>query len=450
MSVRRDLKPARKIGGTVHVPGDKSIAHRAALLSILAEQPLEVTNFPNSADCNSSLKAAEAFGVNVERSDSGRMTLWPPTKLELEPDTLIDCGNSGTTTRLLAGLVSGTDRSVILSGDESLSARPMKRIVEPLTAMGAELIASDGHLPLTVRGRKLLPFEYRLPVPSAQVKSALLLAGVAAGCSVTVWEDQITRDHTELMLQHLGAEISMREIKAILQADPKDPRKKQRVMPEPFKKEVVLGSRVSVNGGDIDIPGDISTAAFFLAAAAISGHEVTVEGVGLNPTRTAFLDYLQAVGCKVEIANRVTVSGEPRGDVKVTGGPLKGRKISGETTVGLIDEIPIVAVMAAFAEGETIIRDAAELRVKESDRLEAIAHNLTAMSVSCGVLGDGLIIEGKAEPSGADFETFGDHRIAMAFSIAALSAVGPSSIDDASVVDVSCPGFYELLSQIAR
>lgn len=448
--MKRDLKPARNIGGTISVPGDKSIAHRVALMSILSTGTIEVRGFPNNADCGASLRAAEAFGVSVEKTDDGLIRLQPVEVPSIESDTIVDCGNSGTTTRLLAGLVSGTDQSVILSGDESLSVRPMKRIVDPLTNMGAELFDTEGHLPMTVRGKKLLPFEYHMPVASAQVKSALLLAGLASGCSVTIREDVITRDHTELMLSHLGAKLEAREIKAVIEPDPVDPRKKRRVMPESFRKEIVLGARSQLTGGAIDIPGDISTAAFFFALAALSGRSVTVTGVGLNPTRTAFLGYLKAIGCKVEIDNRLNLNGEVRGDVTVTGGVLKARKIAGEMTVGLIDEIPIVAVIAAFAEGETVIRDAAELRVKESDRLEAVAHNLRAMNVSCGVLEDGLIIEGKKEPSGADFVSFGDHRIAMAFAIAAQVAVGPSTIDNPEVVDVSCPQFFELLGQIAQ
>lgn len=448
--MKRELKPARRTGGTVTVPGDKSIAHRAALLSLLAHGPITVRNFPGNADCRSSLNAARTLGVVIEKAGENALSLVPPPRIKSEPDTIVDCGNSGTTARLLAGLIAGTDRRVILSGDESLSRRPMTRIVEPLNAMGAEVADTEGHLPLVVQGRKLLPFEYRLPVASAQVKSAVLLAGLASGCSVTIQEDVLTRDHTELMLSHLGAKIEVREVTPVLQPDPVDPRKRRRVMPEAFRREIRLTSGSRLSGGEIDVPGDISTASFFFAAAALSGGKITVEQVGLNPTRTAFLEHLKAVGCTVDIANRVMANHEPRGDVTVTGGELKSRKVAGETTVGLIDEIPIVAILAAFAKGETIIRDAAELKVKESDRLEAIASNLGAMAVSCGVLEDGLIIEGRKDPSGADFQAFGDHRIAMAFSVAALAAVGPSTIDNADVVDVSCPGFYDLLKQIAR
>jgi len=303
---------------------------------------------------------------------------------------------------------------------------------------------------MRIRGNKLLPFEYRMPVASAQVKSSLLLAGLASGCSVTIREDTITRDHTELMIEELGGEINVRLIKAVLVDDPNDPRKRIMQMQEPFKKEIVLSSKTKISGGEIDIPGDISTAAFFMAAAAISGKSITINNLGLNKTRTAFFDYLKAIGSEINIENRQTVSGESRGDVTVTGGLLKPRKISGETTVGLIDEIPIVSVIAAFTPGTTIIRDAAELKIKESDRLTATAENLKRMGIKCGLLEDGLAIEGGRDLSGADFVSYGDHRIAMAFSIASLFLVGPSTIDDETCVDISCPEFYDLLDKIAQ
>jgi 3-phosphoshikimate 1-carboxyvinyltransferase len=446
--VKRDLSPVRISGGTIVVPGDKSIAHRAALLSILAREPIIVRNFPDNTDCKHSLMAAQALGVQVRTEADGSLVLTPPVEPGIATDTIIDCGNSGTTARLLAGLVSGTGLSVILSGDESLSKRPMQRIVTPLLAMGAELFATDGHLPLKVAGKKLLPYEYRLPVPSAQVKSAILLAGIASGCSVQLREDTITRDHTELMIAELGGEISVREIKPMLVEDPVDPRKKKRVVAEDFKKEILLGSKCTLHGGHIDIPGDFSTAAFLLMVGAISGHPVTVENVGLNPTRTTFLDHLRAIGCSVSVENRTVLSGEARGTITVSGGTLRARKVSGDQTVQMIDEIPAISILAAFAEGTSVIRDAAELRFKESDRIAALAANLERMGVSCGVLEDGLVIEGRRDLSGADFQSFGDHRIAMACSVAALFAVGPSSIDNADVVDVSCPGFFELLDRL--
>jgi len=332
--MKRQIQPVRKIGGVLRVPGDKSIAHRAAILSLLARGPITIRGFPDGADCQSSLAAVQRLGVTVDHSGSD-VILTPPQRLEVEPDTIIDCGNSGTTARLLAGLLAGSDASVILSGDESLSSRPMKRIVDPLTAMGAELIDDEGHLPLKVRGRKLLPFEYRMPVASAQVKSALLLAGLASGCSVTVREPEVTRDHTELMIQEIGEGVSVRKIKPVLVEDEIDPRKRRMTMPEDFRREISIRAGATVGGGEIDIPGDISTAAFFFAAAALAGATVTVEQVGLNRTRTSFLDYLKLIDCDVKISDKTTVSGELRGTVSVTGKRLRARKVSGETTVAL-------------------------------------------------------------------------------------------------------------------
>jgi len=445
--MRRPLRPVRKVEGTIRVPGDKSIAHRAALISLLSEGPITVEGFPANEDCRSSLHAVEALGVKVERRDA--VLNLTPSGEPFPADVIVDCGNSGTTARLLSGIIAGTEAEVTLDGDESLRQRPMKRIIEPLTTMGARLYSDGGKLPMRIQGSRLTPFEYRLPVSSAQVKSALLLAGLASSSEVVIREDRLTRDHTERMIDHLGEGVSTRDVKPVLVPDPVDPRKKKMVREESFVREISLSDKAVVHGGHIDIPGDLSTAAFFLAAAAISGRSVTVENLGLNPTRTAFIDHLRAIGCKVEVSGKATVSGEPRGSVRVTGGPLRARKVSGAQSVGLIDEIPIVSVMAAFAQGTTIIRDASELRVKESDRLEATAHNLRLMGVKCGLLEDGLAIESQSELNGADFASFGDHRIAMAFSIAAMFCVGPSSIDNDTVVGISCPEFYDLLQQIA-
>ncbi len=446
----KKLQPVKNIGGTITVPGDKSIGHRTALLSLLAKEPVTVLNYPSGQDCQSSLKAVQALGVKIDKLDDNKLVLSPPEQIIADPELLIDCGNSGTTTRLLSGIIAGLPIEVTLSGDESLQSRPMKRIIDPLTEMGAELFSEEGHLPMRIVGKNLLPFEYRMPVASAQVKSSLLLAGLASGCSVVIREETITRDHTELMIEELGGRITVRNIRAVLVEDPNDPRKRTMQMPEPFKKEITLSSKSSLKGGEIDIPGDISTASFFMAAAAISGNSITIGNLGLNKTRTAFIDYQKSIGAEVVIENRQVISGEPRGSVTVTGGKLKARKISGATSVGLIDELPIVAVIAAFASGTTVIRDAAELKVKESDRLAATAENLKRMGIKCGLLEDGLAIEGKQDLSGADFVAYGDHRIAMAFSIASLFLIGPSTIDDESCVDISCPEFYDLLDKITK
>ena len=446
--MKRELQPSRKFGGELTVPGDKSIAHRAALISILSQGPVQIANFPANDDCARSLDAARAFGVEVEKSDQG-LTLTPPDAILIEPGTVIDCGNSGTTARLLSGIAAGMDVEVVLTGDESLRARPMKRIIDPLTAMGASIESENGAMPLRIKGKKLLPFEYRLPISSAQVKSAVLLAGLASRCTVKVQEETLTRDHTEKMVGAIGEGIAVRDITAVKIPDPNDPRKQRLEMPEDFKRETALTSQSRIIGGQIDIPGDLSTAAFFFAGAAISKTVVTIENLGINPTRTGFLDHLKAVGCSVEIDDKKEISGELRATVTVSGAPLKARKIAGETTVRLIDELPIVAVMAAFADGTTVIRDAGELRVKESDRIVAVAANLRKMGVKCGILEDGLAIEGAKERTPADFEAFGDHRIAMAFAIAAHFLDGPSTLDDDTVVAVSCREFFDLLAAIS-
>ena len=445
----RTLKPTKEIKGSITVPGDKSIAHRAVLISLLSHQPIEILNFPDNTDCLASLNAVQTLGVQVEHQGE-RVVLQPTASISVPPETIIDCANSGTTARLLAGIIAGLDLEVTLAGDESLQSRPMQRIVDPLTSMGAEFFTDNGHLPMRIRGHKLLPFEYTLPVASAQVKSAIMLAGLASGCSVTVRETVLTRDHTEIMLEAIGEGITQRKINPVPVPDPIDPRRKRMQMPEPFKKEISLSAQANVNGGTLDIPGDFSTAAYFFAAAGIGRGTVEVCKVGLNPTRTAFLDYLKACGCTVSIANKTVVSGETRGDVTVTGAKLSSRKIAAENTVNLIDELPLLAVVAAFADGTTLIRDAAELKLKESDRLASVSENLTRMGVKHGLLEDGLAIEGGRDFSGADFKSCGDHRIAMAFSVASLFLIGPSSIDDEDIVRVSCPNFYELLDEIAR
>lgn len=445
--MKRQIQPVREIGGTISVPGDKSISHRAVLFSLLSEGPIRISNFAGNADCYTSLDAVKKLGVIVEK-DGEEFILTPPEQFTVEPETIIDCGNSGTTARLLSGLLAGLSHRVILTGDASLSRRPMKRVIDPLSKMGAELLSDEGTLPLTVIGKKLLPFEYQMEVPSAQVKSALLLAGIASGCTTAVRELQLSRDHTELMVDAIGEGITTNEIKPVLQQDERDPRKKKMVMPEKYKKEIIVGPNTKIKGGEIDVPGDFSTAAFFMAVAAISKQTVTIANVGLNPTRTGFITHLKNIGCKVIVSDRQQISGELRGTVTVTGASLKARKVSGEAIVGMIDELPLVAVLGAFADGTTIIRDAEELRVKESDRLSATVENLQKMGVNCGLLEDGLAVEGKTDLSGADFVSHGDHRIAMAFSVAALFLDGPSSIDDDSVVGISCPEFYEILESI--
>ena len=441
------------LSGKFSLPGDKSISHRALMLSAMTIGESKISGLLESADVFATAAAMRAYGANVERGGDGvwRVSGLGPGGL-LEPDGPIDFGNAGTGVRLTMGIAAAHPFASTFIGDASLSRRPMDRVLDPLRQMGADVIARSGdRLPLSLRGAEpMAPITYRVPIASAQVKSALLLAGLASHCSVIIRENSFTRDHTERMLAEIGEGIETRKIKPVAVDDQHDPRKKKMVMPEPFKYEARLSARASVKGGEINIPGDISTASFFMAAAAITGGTLTIENVGLNPTRTAFIDHLKAIGCEVNIFDKKTITGEPRGTVTVSGSKLKPRKISGDTTVGLIDEIPLVAILAAFTEGTTVIRDAAELKVKESNRLEAIHHNLNLAGAKYGLLDDGLAIEGGRELSGADFVGFADHRIVMAFSIAALSLAGPSTIDDDSPASVSCPGFYDILEQIIK
>ncbi len=446
----KTLKPHRKIQGALTLPGDKSISHRAALLSLLCGESLRILNFSDGEDCAASLKAVQTLGCTVESSSKRSLTITPPQSAPKD-SVKIDCGNSGTTARLLAGILSGLDIPAEIVGDESLSKRPMKRVIDPLRELGASFAESAETLPLHIKGGAHGSLNYRMPVASAQVKSSILFAACAGGGEVAVIEDVRTRDHSERLLKHLGATITTHHPRVELKEDPNDPRKKTRTVLDDWKARIVVKGNGKLAGGDIDIPGDMSTAAFFFAAAAIGKGEVTIENLGLNPTRTAFLDHLRAIGCETHVESRVTISEEPRGVVTVRGSKLKGRKISGALAAQLIDEIPIIAVMACFADGPTIIRDVEELRVKECDRLEALIDNLRRMGAKVGsVENDGIVVEAKGEMQPTDFKSFGDHRIAMAMSIAALFLAGESTIDDADCVAVSCPHFYELLDSIKQ
>jgi 3-phosphoshikimate 1-carboxyvinyltransferase len=459
----RVLHPRRSINGTLTLPGDKSISHRAALISLLCKEPLRLLNYSDGEDCKASLEAIRKLGADVQQGSDGSLTVTLPKERGSDP-VIIDCGNSGTTCRLLLGLLAGAGITAELIGDESLSSRPMKRVADPLTLMGASIVSGSlatssddsdsagtsdpATLPLRVLGGANESIDYRLPVASAQVKSAILLAAVSSGATAIVTEDVITRDHTERMLQHLGANISVKQPRLELTEDPNDPRKKIRTILDDWKTQVIVKGSQELTGGEIDIPGDISTAAFFFAAAAIGGGEITVKNLGLNPTRTAFLDHLKAIGCDVKVSDKEVISSEPRGNVTVTGGALRGRRISGAQTAALIDELPIIAVLACFAEGPTVIRDARELRVKETDRIDALTKNLRVMGAHVGELEDGLAIEAKNEMQPGDFNSYGDHRIAMALSVAALFLSGDSTLTGADAVTVSCPTFFELLDSI--
>ncbi len=441
---------ADSVSGTVRLPGDKSISHRAALVSLLCENAVEVRNFAPGDDCARSIDAVRAVGGTAERVGSTIRLTPPPDGIE-SPGAPIDCGNSGTTMRLLAGLLTGAGVTARLIGDESLSGRPMARIVEPLRQMnGAIRVGEEGTAPIDIEPARLLPIDYTVPIPSAQVKSCLLLAGLASGVKVIIREKQITRDHTERMIRHLGGTVEDEDIVPEYIIDPEDPRKRKKVMPtEEYRRSatVIPGGRLT--GGVIEVAGDLSTAAYFIAAALIvPGSHLILHGVGINPTRTAYVNLLKQMGANIKLKNRRDVSGEPVGDIEVAYSKLAPRRISGDAIPGMIDELPILGVLAATINGATIIRDAGELRHKESDRIHALVVNLGAMGVKVGEFPDGLAIEGSGEINGAEIDSFGDHRIAMAFAVAGLAGHGKTVIKDSGAVDVSCPEFFAMLESL--
>ena len=417
----------------ITVPGDKSISHRAAIIAGLANGPCRISNYLPSGDCLNTLRAMESLGVEcdyIEANDHG------PTEIIIDgtsmslssPPTAIDCGNSGTGMRLLAGILAGQNFESTLTGDSSLCSRPMGRIIKPLEDMGGHVRSAgerEGHAPLIFQGRSLEPIRYVMPVASAQVKSAVLLAGLFAKGTTTVEQPATTRDHTERMLTEFGIGV---------------------------RRE---GNEISIEGGqtpearDLDIPGDISSAAFWLvAAAAKKNSHLTVRGVGLNPTRTAVLQVLLRMGARINQSVTHTGGGEPAGDLAVYASELQGTEISGGEIPNLIDEIPIIAVAGALAQGTTSIRDAAELRVKESDRIRTVVENLQAMGANVTEHEDGMTINGGANLHGASLDCFGDHRIAMAFSIAGLFAEGDTFIRNTECIATSYPGFEQDFSRV--
>ena len=421
------MRPARRLGGAVSVPGDKSISHRAVMLAAVAAGETRIRGLLRSEDVLATLGAFRALGVEAE--DDGESLVIHgrgATALSREPVT-VDLGNSGTSMRLLAGLLAGLDLDVTMTGDASLSRRPMKRVTEPLAQMGADLTATAaGTAPLRVRGRRLRAIDYELPVASAQVKSAVLLAGLWADGVTRVREPGPTRDHTERMLPCFGV--------------------------EPIFEGGWIGVRGGARlaaGGEVSIPGDISSAAFFIVAGLIvPGSEITLRDVGLNPTR--ILDILRLMGAEITVANERRLGAEPVGDLIVRAGRLRGATVGGDLIVRAIDEVPALCVAAALAEGATVIRDAGELRVKESDRLAGMARILTDMGARVRELPDGLEISGPAELRGATVEPGFDHRLAMAAAVAGLRARGETIINEAECIATSFPGFQNLLESLRR
>jgi 3-phosphoshikimate 1-carboxyvinyltransferase len=411
--------------GTIEVPGDKSVSHRSLLFGALASGETRVTGLLEAEDVRSTRRAVEALGAAV-REEGAEVIVTPPERLR-EPGDVIDCGNSGTSLRLLAGVLSGVPGLSVLTGDASLRRRPVRRVIDPLRAMGADLSARDGDRlpPLVVRGGALRGTRHVLPVASAQVKSALLLAGLSAGGETTVVEPERSRDHTERMLRGMG--VPIRVDGPSVSISPSRPR----------------GTRV-------DVPGDISSAAFFLCAAAgLPGSSVTVRNLGVNETRTGLLDVLRAMGAPVTLADEREVAGEPRADVTVEAADLRAADIAGPLVPRLIDELPVLMVLATQARGRTVIRDAKELRVKESDRLAVMSEALARAGARIELFEDGCAIEGPTRLRGVAVATRLDHRIAMSMAVAQLFSAGEEVLlDDVACVATSFPSFFELLDRL--
>ena len=426
---RIELSKARVFKGEFSPPPDKSISHRSVIFSSLAKGASTVRNFLRANDTLSTVNAFRALGIDII-DEGATLSIHGKGLYGLsEPRDVIDCGNSGTTIRLLSGVLSGNPFFSVLTGDGSLRTRPMARVIEPLSLMGARIMArnNDRYPPLAIKGENLKPIAYAMPVASAQVKSSLLLAGLYAEGDTEIVEPVKSRDHSEKMLPAFGAALT------------------------------VEGLRTTVSGGrelsplDTHVPGDFSSAAFFIVAALlIPGAEITARNVGINPTRTGLLEVLKKMGAAIEVSNKHDVSGEPVADIYCKGkADLKAVSIAGESVPSLIDEFPVLCVAAALAEGTTTIKGAEELRLKESDRIKTITTELRKMGVEIEEYPDGLSIRGNEKLNGADVESHGDHRIAMSLAVAALASKGKTTINGISAVNISFPSFFEIIRKLS-
>lgn len=426
----KTISPARRLCGEMIVPGDKSISHRAIMFASLAEGKSRIRGLLRGEDCLSTLKAFQQLGIDVEEKSAEELIIRGRGLNGLqEPADVVDCGNSGTTMRLMSGILAAQPFFSVLTGDQYLRKRPMGRVINPLVGMGAKIFGRDSHskAPFAIVGGGLQPTEYHSPIASAQVKSAVLLAGMQIEGETTVYEPHLSRDHSERMLRCFGAEI------------------------ESFPGGARVRGRVTLHGQDIDVPGDISSAAFFLVAGLIvPDSELLIKNVGVNPTRSGIVDILQQMGGSIELTNQRELSGEPVADLLVKSSELQGIEIGGELIPRAIDEFPVVSVAAACASGVTTIRDAKELRVKETDRIAAMCETLGALGAEIEPRDDGMVISGGKSLSGGRVNSFGDHRIAMSMAIAALVASDDVEIVDTACTETSFPNFWGLLRQIAE
>lgn len=419
------VEKSKGLNGEIQIPSDKSISHRSAMFSALTGGIVHVQNYSAGADCHSTLNILKSLGCTVDFKSKNEIVINATDAFKV-PDLQLDCGNSGTTMRLFAGILAPIGGTYLLHGDTSLSKRPMKRVIDPLEIMGAKISHQDYRAPLTITGSELTPIDYKSKIASAQVKSCVLLAGLNTNGSTTFEEPHLSRDHTERMLKYLGADIERKQNRTIIQ--------KSNLVPR-----------------DITICGDISSAAFFLAAGAIvPGSQITLKNVGLNPTRTGIIDVLKQMGADIEILDMKVVCGEEVGDIKIKYSQLKAVTIEGAIIPRLIDEIPVIAVLATQAEGTTIIKDAQDLRNKEADRISCLVCELKKIGANIEETPDGLIIQGKTQLKGdSTVECYHDHRLAMSLYVAGLISRKPLIINEFQWVDISFPEFIELISEIS-
>lgn len=426
--MEKRISPASSISGVIALPGDKSISHRYAMIASIADGATRVRNYSTGADCHSTLGCMRALGIEIEGQGTEFTIHGKGLDGLRRPAGDLDAGNSGSTIRMLSGILAAQPFPSRLFGDESLSRRPMQRIMTPLGQMGARLTARDGKFPpIEIEGGELKPIEYELPVPSAQVKTCVLFAGLFAEGETAVMEPVRSRDHTEIALREFGADLTVE------------------------RRRISVRGPAKLEGREVVVPSDLSSASFFIVAALlIPGSHLTIRGVGLNPTRSALLDLLAGMGAKIRIPELESRNGELVGDIVVEHSVLRGGMVSGATTAALIDEIPVLAVMGAATEEGLTVRDASELRIKETDRIQTVVENLKRMGVVAEELPDGLIVPGRQKFRAARFDSFGDHRIAMAFAVAALAGDGESVIEGADAASVSFPEFWDTMSQVSR
>jgi 3-phosphoshikimate 1-carboxyvinyltransferase len=422
------LEKVNKLKGNIFVPGDKSISHRSLILGSISQGETRIYNLLNSLDCLRTLGCMQALGVKIELDEKNSVNIKGKGLYGLrEAKGILDVGNSGTTIRLLTGLLSGQNFYSVLNGDTSIRKRPMKRVVQPLRLMGADIWGrEDGHFaPLSIKGSKLNPFQYTLPVASAQVKSALLLAGLYATGETVIRESLSTRNHTERMLEIMRADIKI------------------------SPPEIKIKGGTELRSTDIFIPGDISSAAYFIAAASIlRDSQIIIKQVGVNPTRTGIIEILKKMGTKIDILNYQIKSNEPQADLMIEYSKLKGVEIKKENVPFLIDELPLIAVVATQAQGKTVVNGARELRVKETDRIKAIVSELKKMGADIEEREDGFTVNGPTRLQGAVCESYNDHRIAMSLAVAALLAEGKTVIKNSECIDISFPGFEKTLQKL--